>query len=280
MANAQQARVPQRRQRRKRGSIRAEDIVAGAFEVAARDSIDQLSMPSLAEHLDVAVTSIYWYFRKKDELLNAMLDEAVEKEHRMMPAAEPDEPWQDYLRRRFSVMRQTHLEDEVLSDLLYVRTSSYTPRATHQVMEDLEGSVRKLVDSGFTPDDALMCLNALGTYTRGIVVVERSLRRSHAPTLDSRQRRMTDWRDLPLLDSLSEQRPLAGTTDADFEFAVNAMLLGFEAVLAGSKAGAPAAAKRKATNRSAGKSESGPKAASRPRTNSRSKASRAAATGS
>ena len=40
-------------------------------------------MPGLAQHLDVGVTSIYWYFRKKEELLNAMNDVAVEtvREH-------------------------------------------------------------------------------------------------------------------------------------------------------------------------------------------------------
>ncbi len=31
----------------------------------------------LAKHLDVGVTSIYWYFRKKDDLLNAMTDRAL-----------------------------------------------------------------------------------------------------------------------------------------------------------------------------------------------------------
>ncbi len=40
-------------------------------------SIDNLSMPQLARHLDVGVTSIYWYFRRKDELLDAMTERVL-----------------------------------------------------------------------------------------------------------------------------------------------------------------------------------------------------------
>ncbi len=65
-----------KRQRRERGSINPDDIISGAFELAEQVSIDNLSMPLLGKHLGVGVTSIYWYFRKKDDLLNAMTDRA------------------------------------------------------------------------------------------------------------------------------------------------------------------------------------------------------------
>ena len=68
--------APQRR-RRERGSISVDEIINGAFEVATEVSIDNLSMPQLARHLDVGVTSIYWYFRKKDELLDAVWPETA-----------------------------------------------------------------------------------------------------------------------------------------------------------------------------------------------------------
>jgi AcrR family transcriptional regulator len=60
--------MAQQRRRRERGSISVDEILNGAFAVAADVSIDNLSMPLLARNLDVGVTSIYWYFRKKDEL--------------------------------------------------------------------------------------------------------------------------------------------------------------------------------------------------------------------
>ena len=69
--------MAKRRQRRERGSISVDEILNGAFEVAAEVSIDNLSMPLLTRHLDAGVTSIYWYFRKKGELLDAMTDRAL-----------------------------------------------------------------------------------------------------------------------------------------------------------------------------------------------------------
>ncbi|MDT7755107.1 MAG: hypothetical protein QOH27_1005, partial [Mycobacterium sp.] len=60
--------------RRPRGSLDVEEIITGAFELADEVSIAGLSMPVLAKHLDVPVTSIYWHFRKKEQLLDAMTE--------------------------------------------------------------------------------------------------------------------------------------------------------------------------------------------------------------
>ena len=65
------------RARRERGSISIEEILRGAFDIARAVSVDNLSMPQLARHLDVGVTSIYWYFRRKDDLLDAMTEQAL-----------------------------------------------------------------------------------------------------------------------------------------------------------------------------------------------------------
>ena len=54
---------------------------------------------------------------------------------------------------------------------------------------------------------------------------DRILRLSHAPTLDSRQRKMIDWSSMPLLESQLDRHPLAGTTDEDFQFGL-ARLIG------------------------------------------------------
>ncbi|HVW42061.1 MAG TPA: TetR family transcriptional regulator [Amycolatopsis sp.] len=220
------------RKRRRRGSIKAEDIVAGAFEVARRISLDQLSMPILAEHLDVGVTSIYWYFRKKEELLNAMTDVAVDKFVRLLPEVRADDTWQHALVEHFREERAIHREDEILSDLLLIRTSTYSRDATRRVMEQIEFVVAKLVADGFTPDNALLVYNAISVYTRGSIINDRILRLAHAPTLDTgRQRRMTDWSTMPVLDGLVDRYPLAGTSDEDFAFGLDRLVCGFEVLL-------------------------------------------------
>src|SRR5258707_11392017 len=76
-----------------------------------------------------------------------------------------------------------------------------------------------------------MVLKAVAGYTRGITHPARDLRLSDAPTLDGRERRMIDWSTMPLLESLIDRHPLAGTTDEDFEFGMGRLISGFEALL-------------------------------------------------
>jgi len=220
------------RRRRQRGSINAEEIIAGAFEVARRESLDQLSMPALAEHLGVGVTSIYWYFRKKDDLLNAMTDVAVDTYISGMPPLPDDQPWQELLYTHFHASREVHRNDPVLSDLLLIRTATYTRDATRRVFEVEEALIGRLVDAGFTTENAFMAYNASSIYFRGMVIHDRILRLSNAPTLDERQRRIVDWSTMPLLESQIDRHPLAGTTDEDFEFGLGRLISGFEALLA------------------------------------------------
>ena len=59
--------------------------------------IDNLSMPLLGKHLGVGVTSIYWYFRKKDDLLNAMTDRALRQYVFATPYVEAKD-WRETLR--------------------------------------------------------------------------------------------------------------------------------------------------------------------------------------
>ncbi len=86
--------------RRPRGSLDVEEIITGAFELAEEVSIAGLSMPVLAKHLDVPVTSIYWHFRKKEQLLDAMTERATRQYHFTNPFVDGG-TWQDGLRNHF-----------------------------------------------------------------------------------------------------------------------------------------------------------------------------------
>jgi AcrR family transcriptional regulator len=220
------------RQRRQRGSINAEEIIDGAFEVARRESLDQLSMPALAEHLGVGVTSIYWYFRKKDDLLNAMTDVALDAVLRGLPPITGDQPWQEMLSSHCHASRELHRDDQILTDLLLLRTSTYTKETTRRAFEMEEVILRRLVDAGFTPSNAFMVYNTASVFMRGMIIVDRTLRLSDAPTLDDRQERLADWSTMPLLGSLVDRHLFAGTTDEDFTFGMRRLISGFEALLA------------------------------------------------
>ena len=163
--------MAQRRRRRQRGSISVDEIVNGAFAVAAEVSIDNLSMPQLAKHLDVGVTSIYWYFRKKDELLDAMTDRALQRYEFTVPCIDASN-WRASLRNHARTMRRRFLDDPILCDLVLIR-GHYGASALHGALQEIEYPVAALVEAGLTPEQAVETYGAISVHTRGSVVLER-----------------------------------------------------------------------------------------------------------
>ena len=102
----------EKRPRRERGSINPDDIIKGAFELAEDVGIDNLSMPLLGKHLGVGVTSIYWYFRKKDDLLNAMTDRALSKYVFATPYVEASD-WRETLRNHARLMNALSIRSPI-----------------------------------------------------------------------------------------------------------------------------------------------------------------------
>src|SRR6204780_2607291 len=138
-----------KRQRRERGSINPDDIISGAFELAEQVSIDNLSMPLLGKHLGVGVTSIYWYFRKKDDLLDAMSDRASRKYVFATPYVAATD-WRETLRNHARSMRKTFMGNPILCDLILIR-SALSARAARVGAQEMEKAIAGLVEAGLVP---------------------------------------------------------------------------------------------------------------------------------
>jgi AcrR family transcriptional regulator len=163
--------MAQPRRRRERGSISVDEILNGAFQIAAAVSIDNLSMPLLARHWDVGVTSNYWYFRKKDELLDAMTDRALARYQFTVPDIDASN-WRESLRDHARRMRRQFLDDPVLCDLVLIR-GHYGMRALHGALHEIERPIAALVDAGLTPEQAVETYGAISVHSRGSVVLQR-----------------------------------------------------------------------------------------------------------
>ncbi|WP_433621150.1 TetR/AcrR family transcriptional regulator [Nocardia sp. CA-120079] len=160
-----------KRPRRERGSLNAADIIEGAFELAEQVSIDGLSMPLLGKHLDVGVTSIYWYFRKKDDLLNAMTDRALSRYVFATPFVEASD-WRETLSKHAHMMRETFLGNPILCDLILIR-SALSPHAAKLGATQMEQAVASLVEAGLSVDEAFDTYSAINLHIRGSVVLQR-----------------------------------------------------------------------------------------------------------
>ena len=192
------------RRRRERGSISADEILNGAFEVAAEVSVDNLSMPVLARHLDVGVTSIYWYFRRKDELLDAMTDRALAQYAFTVTDIDASN-WRASLRNHARTMRSRFLDDPVMSDLVLIR-GHYGMRALHGALHEIERPVVALVEAGLTPEQAVEIYGAISVHTRGSVVLQRLQKKTEgfpSQRLDNRYIGFADDVDFDyILDSI------------------------------------------------------------------------------
>jgi AcrR family transcriptional regulator len=213
-----------KRQRRERGSISVDEIINGAFDVAAEVSVDGLSMPLLARHLDVGVTSIYWYFRKKDDLLNAMTDRALGQYDFATPFVEGQD-WRDSLRAHARKMRQTFRDNPILCDLILIR-GTFGREATQAAFQKLEKAIAALVQAGLSAEDAFDTYSSISVHTQGVAVLERLHDKSGGDvSARSRGNSVIDPESMPLIAKLTQQGHRIGAADdINFDYGLNCIL--------------------------------------------------------
>jgi AcrR family transcriptional regulator len=212
------------RRRRERGSISVDEILCGAFEVAQGVSIDHLSMPLLAKHLDVGVTSIYWYFRKKDDLLDAMTDRALDSYDFTAPSIDAAN-WRESLRTHACTMREAFRNNPLMADLVLIR-GSYGRRAVRDAIGKLEAPVAALVAAGLTPGQAFDTYSAIATHTRGSVIMERLQQKmAGVEPRKPNQPRVTDPKTTPFIAAAVDKGHRIGIADdVNFEFVLDCIL--------------------------------------------------------
>jgi AcrR family transcriptional regulator len=224
-AVAKQA-TAEKRQRRERGSINPDDIISGAFELAEQVSIDNLSMPLLGKHLGVGVTSIYWYFRKKDDLLNAMTDRALRKYVFATPYVEASD-WRETLRNHARSMRKTFMGNPILCDLILIR-SALSPRTARLGVQQIEKAIAGLVEAGLSPDDAFDTYSAVSVHVRGSVVLHRLHEKNQATDSGARtieDAMVIDPETAPLLAQMTAKGHHIGAADENnFEYGLDCIL--------------------------------------------------------
>lgn len=204
-----------------RGSISAEQIIAGATDLAGMIGLDALSMPKLAEHLGIGVTSIYWYFRTKNELIEALTVIAAQKFHAVMQP-QHEGPWDELTFESMCRLRAAMRADEVSCDLLFMRGGRASEGALSHMWPGTENAIARMVAAGFTPHDALQNIVILSLYTRGSVVLERQMLRDgiapDAPTPVSP--------DFPLMTAALADQNTRGVSDQAYRTHIRAIIEG------------------------------------------------------
>lgn len=188
-------------------------------------------MPRLAQHLDVGVTSIYWYFKSKEDLLNALSEEAFKRFYGQMPAL-AGRKWDDVLRSFFTNFRGILREDDVLCDLTIMRGGVYGDDTLVLTWQRIEEILEILVDAGFSEDSATYAYFTLSVYTRGCLYIERSMRPMGIDLQAPHRRATLASTTMPVLARELKSHSWYMVSDDDFEFGLENTLRGLRSQLA------------------------------------------------
>jgi AcrR family transcriptional regulator len=201
-------------------------MITSAFELAEEVGVENLSMPMLSRHLGVGVTSIYWYFRKKDDLLNAMTDHALRQYAFATPYVEAKD-WRQTLRNHARTMRKTFVGNPILCDLILIR-AALSPRAARLGVQEVEKAIEGLVEAGMSAEDAFDTYSAVSVHVRGSVVLQRLREKNVASDegpSDIEESLVIDPATAPLLARVTKKGHHIGTADErNFEFGLDAIL--------------------------------------------------------
>lgn len=151
-----------------RGSLDPEEIVAAAYRVAGEVGLARFSVPMVARHLGVGVTSIYWHFRKKEDLLAAMSVWAT-ADYRDTSPFDGAGGWKAGLRRHFRSMHRVLKEQPVLVELMLLLQPRPTVDATvmHATSRRFGSIMDALHEAGFSEQDACRLYFALLSHVCG-----------------------------------------------------------------------------------------------------------------
>ncbi len=150
-------------------AIDRDRIVDEAMLLLNEVGIDKLTTRKLAERLGVQQPALYWHFKNKSALLDAVNSEMLVRYHtHRLPS--PGEDWVDFTLATARSMRRT---------LLTVRDGARIAAGTRPSTTDFADAERQLrlyVDAGFSADEALHISISVARYVVGYVLEEQGER--------------------------------------------------------------------------------------------------------
>ncbi|WP_031465904.1 TetR/AcrR family transcriptional regulator C-terminal domain-containing protein [Sciscionella sediminilitoris] len=147
--------------------LNRDTVVAEALELLDEVGLDAVSTRRLAKRLGVEQPSLYWHFRKKEELLSAMAEAAMAP-HAAVPLPRPADDWRAWFLENTRSFRRT---------LLLRRDGARLHAGVFPAGADLDRLGRKmefLLAAGLPERDAQLAMLAASRFTVGSVLEEQA----------------------------------------------------------------------------------------------------------
>jgi len=222
--------------RRRRGSLRPEDIVSAAVGVIESRGLATLTMPAVAAAVGAPTTSVYWHFRTRDDLLIAVAERITAEFFSSLPKVEYERAWEDEILDYFTAFRHQLLEHPAFLELFTsrARTLLADPTINDLINDRLEAELGLLVRAGASPKDAYRIYNVFSIYVRGYVTVELAAQREQDQDGHSAAngwRRQPDARAHPIMAALPDAEPAVGGSPEQFQLGLRLLVDGARAQL-------------------------------------------------
>ena len=211
-------------------AIEREKILDAALDLLNEVGLDQFSTRRLAERLGVQQPALYWHFRSKSALLDALNGEMLARYHeRRLPV--PGEAWD-----AFTIANARSFRRALLAVRNGARLNAGT-RPTTREFADAERQLQVYVDAGFSAREAFNIAISVTRYVMGFVLEEQDEREradDGEPNWNAGDA-MAELAPFPLLSTALKPLLATGTinTEAVFEGGLAYMIDGMRQSLAG-----------------------------------------------
>ena len=190
-------------------------VINSALELLNEVGIEGLTTRKLAQKLGVEQPTLYWHVKNTRALLDALAIEMLDRHHTHFCPLE-GESWQDFLRNNAKSFRCALLSHR---DGAKVHLGT---RPTEKQYETLENQLAFLCQQGFSLENALYALSAVGHFTLGCVLEDQE----HQVAKEERETPTTDSMP-PLLRQAIELFDHQGAEPA-FLFGLELIICGLE----------------------------------------------------
>jgi TetR/AcrR family transcriptional regulator, tetracycline repressor protein len=214
-------------------AVTRDDVIHTAIQLLQEVGLDGLTLRRLATELGISAPTLYWHFRDKRELLDAMAEVMVGEFREKQPPIPEHLPWEEKIAES---MRQQYRAIMAYRDGARVLAGN---RPTESTLPMIELFLSRWIAVGFPPAEALAMILTMGDFVLGSALeyqAELERQRLQSGTADEDLwTRMEAFPNLRAAATARKQALTDGRRDS-FEYGLSLMIAGLRERLKSIKA--------------------------------------------